>query len=177
MHIWKNSDRGIFWHFRKWPRYIKWSIKQGLKVTNMNLLRSLTLRKETHLGANDVVSWCLWLLSPIESYLLVPTLVLYMWSSICLLGVESRDFSHAEKERFAWKVVQIHKMTTVFTQNDSLGPFWVNIVVIFWICSSLQGGLSFSAWHDTVLQWQNSGQADNWRLEGGWQKMLWPASV
>ena len=25
----------------------------------MNLLRSLTLRKETHLGANDVVSWCL----------------------------------------------------------------------------------------------------------------------
>ena len=56
--------------------YIKWSIKQGLKVTNMNLLRSLTLRKETHLGANDVVSWCLWLLSPIESYLLVPTLPL-----------------------------------------------------------------------------------------------------
>ena len=36
--------------------YIKWSIKQGLKVTNMNLLRSLTLRKEIHLGANDVVS-------------------------------------------------------------------------------------------------------------------------
>ena len=71
----KNSDRSFFdtSGIRKWPRYMKWSIKQGLKVTNMNLLRSLTLRKETHLGANDVVSW---LLSPIESYLLVPTLSL-----------------------------------------------------------------------------------------------------
>ena len=62
------SDRCIFEklrqeHFLTLPEvtkvYIKWSIKQGLKVTNMNLLRSLTLRKETHLGANDVVSWCL----------------------------------------------------------------------------------------------------------------------
>ena len=43
--------------------------------------------------------------------------VLYMWSSICLLGVESRDFSHAERERTAWKAVQIYKMTTIFTQN------------------------------------------------------------
>ena len=74
MHIWKNLDRSFFdTSGSDQGRYIKWSIKQGLKVTNMNLLRSLTLRKETHLGANDVVSW---LLSPIESYLLVPTLSL-----------------------------------------------------------------------------------------------------
>ena len=82
--------------------YIKWSIKQGLKVTNMNLLRSLTLRKETHLGANDVVSWCLWLLSPIESYLLVPTL------SLTLLRL-SIPFSKAVLGALGFeKVISIH---------------------------------------------------------------------
>ena len=45
------------------------------------------------------------------------TLVLYMSSSFWLLGIESRDFCHAEKERTACKAVQIHKMTTTFTQN------------------------------------------------------------
>ena len=40
-----------------------------------------------------------------------------MWSSFWLLGVESRDFSHAEKERTACKDEQIQKMTTIFTQN------------------------------------------------------------
>ena len=43
--------------------------------------------------------------------------VLYMSSSFWLLGVESRDFSHAEKERTACKAEQIHKMTIVFTPN------------------------------------------------------------
>ena len=53
-----------------------------------------------------------------------------MWSSFWLLGVESRDFSQAEKERTACKDVQIHKMTTIFTQNNKLGPFCVEIIVI-----------------------------------------------
>ena len=43
--------------------------------------------------------------------------VLYMFSSFWLLGVESLDFSHAEKERIDCKAEQIHKMTTIFTQN------------------------------------------------------------
>ena len=43
--------------------------------------------------------------------------VLYMSSSFWLLGVESRDFSHAEKERTACKAEQIHKMTISFAQN------------------------------------------------------------
>ena len=47
-----------------------------------------------------------------------------MWSSFGLLGVESRDFSQAEKERTACKAGQIHKMTSIFTQNDILGPKW-----------------------------------------------------
>ena len=38
-----------------------------------------------------------------------------MSSSFWLMGVESRDFSQAEKERTACKVEQIHKMTTIFT--------------------------------------------------------------
>ena len=45
------------------------------------------------------------------------TQVLYMSSSFWLLGVESRDFSQAEKEKTACKAEQIHKMTTIFTQN------------------------------------------------------------
>jgi hypothetical protein len=45
------------------------------------------------------------------------TKVLYMSSSFWLLGVESRNFSHAEKERTACKAEQILKMTIIFTQN------------------------------------------------------------
>ena len=41
------------------------------------------------------------------------TRVLYMSSSFCLLGVESHDFSHDEKERSACKTEQNHKMTTI----------------------------------------------------------------
>ena len=41
-----------------------------------------------------------------------------MSSSFWLLGVESRNFSNAEKERTACKAEQINKMTTIFTQND-----------------------------------------------------------
>ena len=40
-----------------------------------------------------------------------------MSSGFWLFGVESRDFSQAEKERNACKAEQIHKMTTIFTQN------------------------------------------------------------
>ena len=46
-----------------------------------------------------------------------------MYSSFCLLQVESHDFSQTEKERSAGKAEQIHKMTTFFTQKDNLGPF------------------------------------------------------
>jgi hypothetical protein len=46
-----------------------------------------------------------------------------MWSSFWLLGIESHDFSQAEKERTACQAVQIHKMTTTFTQNENQGTF------------------------------------------------------
>ena len=52
--------------------------------------------------------------------------VLYMSSSFWLLGIESRDFSHAEKERTACKAEQIHKMRTIFTQNGPALSFWVS---------------------------------------------------
>ena len=45
-----------------------------------------------------------------------------MPSSFGLLGVESRDFSQAEKKT-ACNAEQIHKMTIIFTQNDNLGVF------------------------------------------------------
>ena len=45
-----------------------------------------------------------------------------MSSCFGLLEVESRDFSQAEKERTAFKAEQIHKMSTIFTQNINLGP-------------------------------------------------------
>ena len=56
--------------------------------------------------------------------------VLYMCSSFWLLGVESCDFSHAEKERTACKAEQIHKMIIIFTQNGPRLSFGVKIVVI-----------------------------------------------
>ena len=40
-----------------------------------------------------------------------------MSSSFWLLGIESRNFSFAEKERTANKDEHIHKVTTTFTQN------------------------------------------------------------
>ena len=41
-----------------------------------------------------------------------------MYFSFWLLaGVESPDFSQAEKERTACKAEQVPKMTTIFTQN------------------------------------------------------------
>ena len=46
-----------------------------------------------------------------------------MSSSFWLLGVEKRDLSQAEKERTAYKDEQIHKMTTIFTQNGPSLPF------------------------------------------------------
>ena len=54
---------------------------------------------------------------------LVPVKVLYMASCFGLLQVDSRDFSQAEKERTVCKAGQIHKMTTIFTEKDKLGPF------------------------------------------------------
>ena len=43
-----------------------------------------------------------------------------MSSNFWLLGVESRDFSQADKERTAGKAEQIHKRTTIFTQKENL---------------------------------------------------------
>ena len=65
-----------------------------------------------------------------------------MSSSFWLLGVESRDFSHAEKEKTACKAEQIHKMTTIFTQNDNFcfktDPFDGKML----ICSALHHSYS-----------------------------------
>ena len=46
-----------------------------------------------------------------------------MSCSFGLLQIESRDLSQTEKEGTACKAEQIHKMTTIFTQKDNLGPF------------------------------------------------------
>jgi hypothetical protein len=56
--------------------------------------------------------------------------VLYMSSRFWLLGVESRDFSHAEKERTACKAEQIYKKTAIFIQNSPRLSFLVKIIVI-----------------------------------------------
>ena len=53
-----------------------------------------------------------------------------MSSSFWLLGVESRDFSQAEKEGTAIKAEQIRKMTTIFTQNSPSLLFRVKICFI-----------------------------------------------
>ena len=56
-------------------------------------------------------------ITKMSAFLILLVKVLYMSFSFWLLGIESRDFSHAEKERTACKAEQIHKMTIIFTQN------------------------------------------------------------
>ena len=46
-----------------------------------------------------------------------------MCSKKKILALELRDLSQAEKEKTACKAEQIHKKTTIFTQNDNQGPF------------------------------------------------------
>ena len=53
-----------------------------------------------------------------------------MSSSFWLLGVESHDFSHAEKERTACKAMQIYKMTIIVTQNGPRLLFSVKFVAV-----------------------------------------------
>ena len=53
-----------------------------------------------------------------------------MFSSFGLLGVESRDFSHAEEEKTACNAEQIHKMTTISLKMTNLGPIWVKIQIL-----------------------------------------------
>ena len=80
-----------------------------------------------------------------------------MSSSFWLLGVESRDFSQAEKDQTACKAEQIHKTTTIFTQNDNLNSTILSEkIAILWICSALQEVLSFSAWEKSRASSPNS---------------------
>ena len=51
----------------------------------------------------------------------LPAMVLSMCSSFWMLGVESHDFSQAETEITACKAEKIHKMTSIFTQNNIQG--------------------------------------------------------
>ena len=69
--------------------------------------------------------------------------MLYMSSSFGILGVESRDFSQAKKERTACQAEQIH-ITQPFLLNSTAWTILSEIVVILWICSALQAALSFS---------------------------------
>ena len=87
--------------------------------------------------------------------------VLYMSSSFWMLGVESSDFSHAEKERTAFKAEQIYKMITIFNQKDNLGSFLGKIVVILWICAALQAVLSFSVWEKSCDPTPNSQKLED----------------
>ena len=54
-----------------------------------------------------------------------------MSSNFYLLADESRDLSQAKKEITACKAEEIHKLTTIFTQNDNLVQVLVKIVIIF----------------------------------------------
>ena len=45
------------------------------------------------------------------------TMVVYMFFSFLQLAIRSRDLSQAEKERTNGRAEQIHKMTTILTQN------------------------------------------------------------
>ena len=84
-----------------------------------------------------------------------------MSSNFWLLGVESHDFSHAEKERTACKDKEIHKMRIIFTQNGPSLCLWVKIVAILWICPALQAVLSFSVWKKSLDSTPNSQKIEH----------------
>ena len=93
-----------------------------MNLSHIYLAVSLALKKCTLLLESEILYLVKFMMS---SYV---TRMLYMSSSFWLLRVESREFSQAEKERTASKAEQIHKMTTLFTQNDSLGSFSVVLI-------------------------------------------------
>ena len=71
-------------------------------------------------------------------------------SSTCALDFGCWELSNViflklRKKELPAKFGKLTKWQTFFTQNDNLGPFWVKIVVILWICTALQAMLSFSA--------------------------------
>ena len=82
--------------------------------------------------------------------------MLYMSSCFWLFGGESSDFSWAKKEKTASKAEQIHKMATIFTPNDNLGPFWVKTVVSLWICKAFASRSFFLSMRK--ITWLNSQQ-------------------
>ena len=63
-----------------------------------------------------------------------------------LLAVDSCGLCQAEEEITACKAKQILKMTTIYNQNGPRLSFWVNTVIILWICTASQTVISFSAW-------------------------------
>ena len=85
----------------------------------------------------------------------------YMSSSFGLLTLESRDLSQAEKEITSCKAEQIHKLTSICTQNGPRLSFWVKIVLFVWICSALQAVLPFSAWEKSRGSTPNSQKLEH----------------
>ena len=84
--------------------------------------------------------------------------------NICLsrpqLTIGWSDLSQAEKKITAVKDEQIHKMTIIFLQNGQKLSFWVNVVVILWICSSLTTVIFFSAWDKSRDSSANSSELE-----------------
>ena len=74
------------------------------------------------------------------------TQVLYMSSSFLAVGSWVTWFFSSWKRQNCLRSRPNSQNDIFFTQNDNLGPFWVKLVVILWICSALQAVLSFSAW-------------------------------
>ena len=76
-------------------------------------------------------------------------MVLYMSFSFCLLGVEW-FFSSWERKNClqSWANSQNDHY---FHPNNNLGPFWVKVIDILWICSALLVVLSFSSWEKSCV--------------------------
>ena len=78
-----------------------------------------------------------------------------MSSSFWPLWGDSRGFSQGKK-KYASKAEQIHKMTTIFTPKDNLGPFWLKTVVSLWICKAFESSSFFLSMRK--ITWLNSQQ-------------------
>ena len=70
-------------------------------------------------------------------------------------------FTKLRKKELLAKLCKFTKWQLFFTQNENLGLFWVKIVVILWIWSTLHAVLSFSEWEKSRDSTPNSQKLED----------------
>ena len=90
---------------------------------------------------------------------LIITKVLALLLSTCPIVFDFWELSHVIFLKLRKK--QLLAKLSKFTQNGPRLSFWVKMVLILWICTALQGVLSFSAWEKSRDSTGNSQKLED----------------